>query len=158
MKYTIAVSMFLAAYQAIKVDRRHHQNNHNGDKKPKGKKYEPEWGHNSGNSYNNGPTDHFYYGKASPYNVNMDDGLDVQTNQTVKYEPEWGHNSGNSYDNGPFTHFYHGKASPYNVNKDDGLDVQVGEKIAYEPEWGHNSGNSYDNGPFTHFYHGKASP
>jgi hypothetical protein len=78
-------------------------------------KYEPEWGHNSGNSYDNGPFTHFYHGKASPYNVNMDDGLDVQVGQKVTYEPEWGHNSGNSYDNGPFTHFYHGKASPYNV-------------------------------------------
>jgi hypothetical protein len=39
--------------------------------------YEPEWGHNSGNSYDNGPFTHFYHGKASPYNVNMDDGLDV---------------------------------------------------------------------------------
>ena len=38
--------------------------------------YEPEWGHNSGNSYNNGPFTHFYHGKASPYNVNKDDGLD----------------------------------------------------------------------------------
>merc|ERR1719240_2122884 len=69
MKYTIAVAMFLASSQAIKLDRRHHHHHHNGDKKPKGKKYEPEWGHNSGNSYNNGPTDHFYHGKASPYNV-----------------------------------------------------------------------------------------
>ena len=54
--------------------------------------------------------------------MNMDDGLDVQTDAKVKYEPEWGHNSGNSYNNGPFTDFYHGKASPYNVNMDDGLD------------------------------------
>ena len=33
------------------------------------KAYEPEWGHNSGNSYNNGPTTHFYHGDASPYSV-----------------------------------------------------------------------------------------
>ena len=33
------------------------------------KGYEPEWGHNSGSSYNNGPTNHFYHGKASPYSV-----------------------------------------------------------------------------------------
>ena len=36
-------------------------------------KYEPEWGHNSGNSYNNGPTTHFYHGKASPYSVTKED-------------------------------------------------------------------------------------
>lgn len=35
--------------------------------------YEPEWGHNSGNSYNNGPTTHFYHGKASPYSVVAED-------------------------------------------------------------------------------------
>jgi len=84
--------------------------------------YEPGWGHNSGNSYNNGPFTHFYYGKASPYNVNGDDGLDVQLDAKVNYEPGWGHNSGNSYNNGPFTHFYYGKASPYQVTADDGLD------------------------------------
>jgi len=35
--------------------------------------YEPEWGHNSGNSYSNGPTTHFYHGKASPYSVVAED-------------------------------------------------------------------------------------
>tara|TARA_B110000503_G_C6993483_1_gene348388 strand:+ start:261 stop:404 length:144 start_codon:yes stop_codon:yes gene_type:complete len=35
--------------------------------------YEPEWGHNSGNSYNNGPFTHFYHGKASPYSVIKED-------------------------------------------------------------------------------------
>lgn len=35
--------------------------------------YEPEWGHNSGNSYNNGPIDHFYHGDASPYSVTKED-------------------------------------------------------------------------------------
>ena len=79
-----------------------------------GEEYEPEWGHNSGNSYNNGPFTHFAHGKASPYKVTKDD---VQINE--QYEPEWGHNSGNSYNNGPFTHFAHGKASPYKVTKDD---------------------------------------
>ena len=36
-------------------------------------KYEPGWGMNSGNSYNNGPTDHFNYGRASPYGVTGDE-------------------------------------------------------------------------------------
>jgi len=36
-------------------------------------KYEPEWGHNSGNSYNNGPFTHFAFGKASPYSVIKED-------------------------------------------------------------------------------------
>ena len=115
MKYTFAVAVLVASSQAVKLERRHGHHHHNIKKT----KYEPEWGHNSGNSYNNGPTTHFYHGKASPYNVAGDDGLDIQ----VGYEPGWGHNSGNSYHNGPFTHFYHGKASPYNVNNDDGLDV-----------------------------------
>ena len=79
-------------------------------------KYEPEWGHNSGNSYNNGPFTHFYHGKASPYSVIKED---VQLGAESEYEPEWGHNSGNSYDNSPFSHFYHGKASPYSVIKED---------------------------------------
>ena len=35
--------------------------------------YEPEWGHNSGNSYHNGPFTHFSHGKASPYSVTSDD-------------------------------------------------------------------------------------
>ena len=35
--------------------------------------YEWEWGHNSGNSYNNGPTTHFAHGKASPYSVTKED-------------------------------------------------------------------------------------
>ena len=78
--------------------------------------YEPEWGHNTGNSYENGPFSHFYHGKASPYSVVKED---VQLNERLAYEPEWGHNTGNSYENGPFTHFYHGKASPYSVTKDD---------------------------------------
>ena len=37
------------------------------------KSYEPGWGQNSGNSYNNGPTTHFAYGKASPYSVTKED-------------------------------------------------------------------------------------
>merc|ERR1711868_275383 len=71
------------------------------------KHYEPEWGLNSGNSYNNGPTDHFTHGLASPYPVTG------ESFAQKKYEPEWGLNSGNSYNNGPFTHFTHGLASPY---------------------------------------------
>ena len=78
--------------------------------------YEPEWGQNSGNSYNNGPFTHFYHGKASPYSVIKED---VQLGEQLAYEPEWGQNSGNSYNNGLFTHFYHGKASPYSVIKED---------------------------------------
>ena len=75
-------------------------------------KYEPEWGMNSGNSYYNGPYDHFYMGKASPYSVMNEE---VQLDSNMKYEPEWGMNSGNSYYNGPYDHFYMGKASPYSV-------------------------------------------
>ena len=76
--------------------------------------YEPEWGHNSGNSYNNGPTTHFYHGPESPYPV-----TNQYSQKRSSYEPEWGHNSGNSYNNGPTSHFYHGKESPYSVTKDD---------------------------------------
>ena len=36
-------------------------------------RHEPEWGHNSGSSEDNGPTDHFYHGKASPYSVTGQD-------------------------------------------------------------------------------------
>jgi hypothetical protein len=35
--------------------------------------YEPEWGHNSGNSYDNSPFSHFYHGKTSPYSVIKED-------------------------------------------------------------------------------------
>ena len=35
--------------------------------------YEWEWGHDSGNSYNNGPFTHFAFGKASPYSVTKED-------------------------------------------------------------------------------------
>merc|ERR1719331_999822 len=129
MKCTFAVAMLLATTEAVKLGK-HHKHHH---KHHKPQHYEPEWGHNSGSSYNNGPTDHFYHGKASPYAVNGDDGLDVQTESKVNYEPGWGHNSGNSYNNGPFTHFYYGKASPYNVNGDNGLDVQTESKVNYEP-------------------------
>ena len=83
-------------------------------------KYEADWAHNSGNSYDNGPFTHFYHGKASPYSVVKEDvqlGEEAASEET--YEDEWGHNSGNSYNNGPFTHFYHGKASPYSVVKED---------------------------------------
>ena len=71
MKYTIAVAMLLASSQAVRLAHKHHHH------KNKDKAYEPEWGHNSGSSYNNGPTTHFYHGKASPYAVTGDDGLDV---------------------------------------------------------------------------------
>ena len=37
------------------------------------KSYEPGWGQNSGNSYNNGPFTHFAYGRASPYSVTKED-------------------------------------------------------------------------------------
>ena len=84
--------------------------------------YEPEWAHNDGSSYNNGPTDHFYHGKASPYSVIRED---VQLES--QYEPEWAHNSGNSYENGPSDHIYHGKASPYSIINED---VQLSSDIS----------------------------
>jgi hypothetical protein len=59
MKSTIAILLSVASVEAIK--KRHHH------------KYEPGWGHNSGDSYNNGPTTHFYHGKASPYSVVKED-------------------------------------------------------------------------------------
>ena len=105
MKY-FAIALLFAGAEA----HRHHHKHRQG--KTLKQTYEPEWGQNSGNSYNNGPTDHFYHGKASPYSVTKDDGL-------IQYEPEWGHNTGDSYENGPFTHFYLGKASPYSVTKED---------------------------------------
>ena len=107
MKYT-AIAILLAG-----VDAKHHHHKQRSTNTLKSH-YEPEWAHNSGNSYENGPTTHFYHGKASPYSVTKED---VQLEE--QYEPEWAHNSGNSYDNGPFTHFYHGKASPYSVVKED---------------------------------------
>merc|ERR1719263_1823524 len=110
-------SMLLGALlgvEAVVLDKKHH--------KRQAAKYEPDWGHNSGSSYNNGPFTHFYHGKASPFAVTNDD---LQIGEESGYEPLWGHNSGNSYNNGPFTHFYYGKASPYAV-----------------------TGNSYNNGPF----------
>ena len=115
IKYSVAATLLVASSQAVRLEHKHHHKHHEH------RQYEPEWGHNSGNSYDNGPTDHFYHGKASPYSVTKDDGLALQVEGG--YEPEWGHNSGNSYNNGPTTHFYHGKASPFNVNNDDGLDV-----------------------------------
>lgn len=160
-KYSIA-AVLLASVEGHRVRHHHKHQKHSG--------YEPGWGHNSGDSYNNGPTTHFAYGKASPYDVTGDDGLEVQLKAETairnhqRYETEWGHNSGNSYNNGPFTHFAFGKASPYDVTGDDGLEVQLKAETAianhqrYETEWGHNSGNSYNNGPFTHFAFGKASP
>jgi len=78
--------------------------------------YEPEWAHNSGNSYNNGPTDHFYHGDASPYSVTKED-VQLDDRQRHAYEPGWGHNSGSSYDDGPSDHFVDGKASPYPANQ-----------------------------------------
>ena len=108
MKFAIAL---LAGTQAISLS------------KNKDTKYEPGWGMNSGNSYNNGPTTHFNYGRASPYAVTNDD---VQMDQEVKYEPGWGWNSGSSYNNGPFTHFNYGRASPYAVTNDD---VQVDQEV-----------------------------
>ena len=51
--------------------------------------YEPEWGHNSGNSYNNGPFTHFYHGKASPYSVVAEDvQLDDDEPETVDFDNE----------------------------------------------------------------------
>jgi hypothetical protein len=61
MKLTIAILLSAVSVEAIK--KRHHQES----------SYEPGWGHNSGDSYNNGPTTHFYYGKASPYSVVKED-------------------------------------------------------------------------------------
>jgi hypothetical protein len=110
MKYILVAFLMVSATEAIQ---KHHKKTL---KNALNDKYEPEWGHNSGNSYHNGPTTHFYHGKASPYSVTKED---VQLENSEKYEPEWGHNSGNSYHNGPFTHFYHGKASPYSVVKED---------------------------------------
>merc|ERR1712166_868572 len=84
-------------------------------------KYEPNWGWNSGSSYNNGPFTNFNSGRASPYAVTNDD-LQVESVNIrapalaqKKYEPNWGWNSGNSYNNGPFTNFNSGRASPYGV-------------------------------------------
>ena len=107
MKYA-AIAILLAGVEA-----KHHHHKQKAVKTLKST-YEPEWAHNSGNSYENGPHDHFYHGKASPYSVTKED---VQLEE--QYEPEWAHNSGNSYENGPFNHFYHGKASPYSVIKED---------------------------------------
>ena len=65
MKFTV-IALFLAASAQA------HKHRHTL-KKAVETKYEPEWGHNSGNSYNNGPTTHFYHGKASPYSVTKED-------------------------------------------------------------------------------------
>jgi hypothetical protein len=43
------------------------------DKINMGEGYEAEWGHNTGDSYENGPFTHFYLGKASPYSVTKED-------------------------------------------------------------------------------------
>ena len=63
MKVTLAI--LVASVGAIQHRHHHH---HKAQAR-----YEPEWGHNSGNSYNNGPTTHFYHGKASPYSVIKED-------------------------------------------------------------------------------------
>jgi hypothetical protein len=96
---TIAIACLFASTSAIRLT-----------DKPK-TKYEPGWGMGSGSSEFNGPTDHFNYGRASPYAVTGDDLAQVDS----KYEPNWGWNSGNSYNNGPFTNFNSGRASPYAV-------------------------------------------
>ena len=66
MKY-FAIALLFAGAEAHK----HHHKHRTG--RTLKQTYEPEWGHNSGNSYNNGPTDHFYHGKASPYSVVSED-------------------------------------------------------------------------------------
>ena len=58
---TFAIACLMASTSAIQLSK---------DVKTK---YEPGWGMNSGNSYNNGPTTHFNYGRASPYSVTKDD-------------------------------------------------------------------------------------
>ena len=57
---------------SVEAHRLHHHH-HAAKNVKEASKYEPEWGHNSGSSYNNGPTDHFYHGKASPYSVTKED-------------------------------------------------------------------------------------
>ena len=64
MKGTTLAILF-ASVEAIQ-----HRHNHKHHAKAH---YEPEWGHNSGSSYNNGPFTHFYHGKASPYSVIKED-------------------------------------------------------------------------------------
>ena len=58
---TVAIACLLASTSAIRLT---------GDNKTK---YEPGWGLNSGSSEHNGPTEHFNYGRASPYSVTNDD-------------------------------------------------------------------------------------
>ena len=58
---TFAIACLMASASAIQLSR--------NDKT----KYEPNWGWNSGNSYNNGPTTNFNSGRASPYSVTKDD-------------------------------------------------------------------------------------
>ena len=72
MKYQVAILLVAAGVEA-----KHHHHHH--IKNLQNMQYEPEWGHNSGNSYNNGPFTHFYHGKASPYSVIKEDvQLDAQ--------------------------------------------------------------------------------
>jgi hypothetical protein len=158
----IIATVLLAGAEAVKIGKKHHHNHHNKQHLAQGQ-YEPAWGLNSGNSYNNGPFTNFYSGYASPYSAISTSEAQTSAPQSHaqvassnKYEPSWGLNSGNSYNNGPFTDFYHGYASPYSVISTS--EVQLDDKMAYEPSWGLNSGNSYNNGPFTDFYHGYASP
>jgi hypothetical protein len=58
---TFAIACLMASTNAIQLSK---------DVKTK---YEPNWGMNSGNSYNNGPTTNFNSGRASPYAVTKDD-------------------------------------------------------------------------------------
>ena len=63
--HTLLLAVLFTGVDAIKLEHKHkHRHQH---------KYEPEWGLNSGNSYNNGPFTHFYHGKASPYSVVKED-------------------------------------------------------------------------------------
>ena len=78
MKYIYITCLFAGSTAAVS---KHHRNTLKSSLK---QKYEPGWGHNSGNSYNNGPTTHFYHGKASPYSVTKED---VQLENNESYEP-----------------------------------------------------------------------
>ena len=60
----IAAALFAGA-EAHKLSHKHH---HKHQHLAQGQ-YEPSWGLNSGNSYNNGPFTDFYHGYASPYSV-----------------------------------------------------------------------------------------
>ena len=71
MKYSFAA---LVLASMVSAKNHHHRKGIKAavDKKQK-EQYEWEWGHNSGNSYNNGPTTHFAHGKGSPYSVTKED-------------------------------------------------------------------------------------